>query len=617
MKKILFLFVATAFLMSCQNEDDIHQPDLPPAPTNGGIDFYDLKEFRVTLAGDDLKPDETGTWSIHSGMVDDKVSFNNVHDPKTIFNGLPGEEYKLLWQVKMGSKTTTDTVKVHFSPLKTEILDDSHEHYQTRLRLLAKSYDKGKWTVEGNYLQIIGQSHGGLWLPDEESAYITFYGFENTEYKITWTTWYGSKSASETIVFKSGEYQQDEALEDLGKLYSPSYFKRNEAGDVTELVMNGDGYGWMFSYEDQFPALKALKHLTKLELGGNLLEVFPSVISAHYHKLEYLNLSHAQFTSIADDFGNLVELDTLILSTLNVASLPESFGELTKLRFLDMSGMGLKSLPESFSNLTSLNYLNMELNQIEKLPEQIGNLKNLETFRGPVLSQNIPNSFSGLSNLEFCFFTVTSKPAALPVDFGRLANLETLWLSGDYRVLPESFSDLSNLKDLSIRYGSGVSSLPENFGNLVSLNRLNIVVRLKELPASFTDLASLKNLIIHGELDNLPSDIGKMANLEILSAGHVKLKAIPESIGQLKKLEELMLSTNEIASVPASIGNLSKLTLLNLSRNKITRFPPSIANLAYTLRYLGINGNDYPEEELKFLMDNLPNTTITTRQEGD
>lgn len=612
MKRISFLFIVAAIACSCHSKEDMSIQD-PPFITNAGNDFINVEDFSVTLNADELKPNEKGTWSIHSGMVDSKVYFNDKNHPRTVFHGLPGEVYKLIWELTNGKKSTADTVTVSFLPLQTEIVFHNLDFYETRLRLEGKMYEKGYWTIEGNYDHIRSLQRGGVVIPEQEFPYIMFYGFENTNNKITWTTSYGSKSVSATIEFMGGTYQQDEALEDLQILNDPSVYKRNENGDVTQIIMNGDRRAWMFSYLNKFPALKSLVHLNRLELQGNGLQIFPEVITSSYHKLKVLNLS-ANFTdSLPDNFGNLVNLDTLIMWGSKVKHIPNSFGNLKNLRYLELTGNYFTTLPESFSDLSSLNHLNIELNTIDKLPENFGNLKNLETFRGPTLLESIPNSFSNLEKLKFCFFYLQSSSAVLPEDFGRLTALETLWMHGNYLSIPNSFSNLKNLKDLEITRGSGIRQLPENFGELANLKSLRMTIRLENLPKSFSNLVNLNSMAFYGELKFLPTDIGKLKNLEWISVGHLKLQEIPESIGDLKYLKALNASTNNIPNIPASIGKLSHLTLLDVGRNKITHFPTTMVNLSNSLRELIIVENDYSDEEFEALKKMLPNTTITTR----
>ncbi|RIW12116.1 GTP-binding protein [Algoriphagus lacus] len=611
------LITSIAFLNSCQEIEEKPNDSKFPAPSHGGKDILDVKDFIVRLSADSLKPNEQGKWTIISGLKEDKVYFSDERDPKTFFHGMPGEEYLLLWELWKNNKKTEDTVKVSFTPLETEITESKADFHQTRIELHGKEYDRGKWTILGEYKNLVGMSTG-THKPEDEYPNIKVYGLENTTIKIVWTTWYGSKSASDTLEFNSGEYQQREALEALGILYEPYYYKENENGDVVEIAMLGDGRAWRFEDLEQFPELQALKHLKRLILPGNPLTKFPEVITKSYHKLTYLNLSHNKIQNLPDDIGNLKELDTLIINTVpNLGKLPESFGNLKKLKFLDLVDAGITHLPESFGELTSLNYVDLDVNSIEKLPENIGNLKNLKTFRGPYLSKSIPNSFSNLSALEFCFFKVNGPNAILPEDFGKLTNLHTLWLSGDYLKLPESFSNLSNLKDFSLGNTSGLREIPQNFGNLKQLERLFLTLNLTTLPESFGNLSSLKFLTLSGEIHFLPQSFGGLKNLEAFSANECKLKELPESIGQLSKLKEIMMVYNHLTEIPASIGNLTQLQTLVLGRNRITKFPDSLSKLANTLKILAINGNNYPPSEGEKVKAMLPHTQIIMYLEGD
>ena len=384
MKKELLLVAVTILLFSCQSEEDMNKI-APPLPINGGTDFFDVNDFMVQLNADALKSTEKGTWSIFSGEIDDKVSIENLTDPKTIFHGLPGEEYKLLWEVQSGYNWTRDTVTITFAPLKTEILEMSDDYFQTRIMLRATNYDRGEWTVEGDYHHIRGLGSGGVYIPeDHKHPNILFYALEHTTAKITWTTWYGSKSASASVEYTSTEYHQKEALLELQILGEYYHYKENENGDVVELFLAGDKRAWIFEDMEQFPELQGLRHLERLVLSGNPIYKFPQVVTT-YSKLKYLALISNYFTDVPEEIGNLTELDTLILSNNPITSLPDNIGDLKKIRFLDLTSINLSSLPASFSDLSSLNYLSLELSTIDKLPENFGNLQNLETFRGPTL----------------------------------------------------------------------------------------------------------------------------------------------------------------------------------------------------------------------------------------
>jgi hypothetical protein len=282
MKNYLLLIIGIFFLVSCQTKED-QEPVVPPYVINGGEDFLNVNRFSIQLNADSLKLSESGLWTILSGLAEDKVYFEDPKNPKSIFHGLPGEKYQLLWEVSNGKKSSSDTVTVTFAPLETEITVVSGSSYQTRIMLNGKTYDKGLWTINGDIHHLRGLSNQGF--DDEKDPNVLIYGLENKTVEITWTTWYGSKSASATVEFSSGEYQQLEALQELGIWDNKYYYKENENGDVVEITMLGIGRAWIFSDLEQFPELQALKHLEKLVLPGNPIYEFPEVITKSYHKL--------------------------------------------------------------------------------------------------------------------------------------------------------------------------------------------------------------------------------------------------------------------------------------------------------------------------------------------
>lgn len=586
MKKSILLFISIVILVSCQKDDEnIEIKNDLNIPVN---EILNAEEFKIKLNAEIINPNETGIWEIQSGLIDEKVYLEDKNDPHSIFHGLPGEKYTLIWKSNISGKIIK-TISVTFPPLKVEIKNLSLSFYKTRLLLEATNYEKGKWTVEGgNYQYIMNQIHGGYVIPEDESPYIKFLGFENTSYKITWTTWYGSKSASATIEFNSGTFQQDEALEDLQVLYDYPQYEKDNNGNVISLNLTGDGRGWLIG--GSYASVQALTHLKKLNLSGDGFEDFPEVIATKYLDLEVLDFSGNAIRALPYNIGNLKKLDTLKIWNNQYGSklidLPSSFGGLTKLRYLDLSFMGIKVLPDSFSDLTNLNFLNLEGNEeIKELPENIGNLKNLETLRGPGLMKNIPNSFSNLKKLKFCFFYINTATAQLPNDFGKLENLETLWLYGKYHSLPNSFANLINLKNLVIK--GGLTALPTNFGNLIKLEKLDIQGEFTTLPSSFCDLKNLKEIQLYGKLDYLPAKIGDLKNLEYLIVSGLNLKEIPDSF-----------------------GNLPKILKADFGFNNINHFPSSMSNLSGTLRYLTIRGNNYSDEEFNLLVKMLPTTTI-------
>jgi Leucine-rich repeat (LRR) protein len=614
MKKVALILIAISLIVSCKK--DVVNPKIDKPIIDAGNNISNINKFEIQLNASEINSDEKGVWTVASGLIDDKVYFENKSDPKTIFHGLPGEEYKLVWTVTLNKEIANDTITVSFAPLQTQIINYSPDFYKTRLLLYAKVFDKGTWTFEGNYHHIRNASFGGVILPDLQSPFIFFYGRENSYCKLTWTTWYGSKSASVSLEFNSGQYQQDEALEDLGILRYPSYYEKDENGNVISIDLGGDWYGGRFEYLQEYPAIPALVHLKKLNLRADGFYKFPEVIADNFKQLEYLNFEDNAISSLPENIGNLINLDTLILrfnqDNKVLSSLPESFGQLTSLRYLDLQGMEINNLPESFSNLVNLKYLNLYDNFINNLPENFGNLKSLETFYGPTLKKNIPNSFSKLEKLKNFEIFIYSGEAILPDDFGQLKKLENLCLYGEFHQLPASFGDLTNLKKLEITNGSELSQLPENFGNLSNLEEVKIAGNFTSLPSTFSNLSNLKYLTLFGFLEYLPNDIGNLKKLEALTIDGMNLKEIPESFGNLESLKYFSAYSNHISVIPESFGNLSSIYELNLGNNNISHFPASMSNLSNTLSKFYIYGNTYSKEELNNLRLMLPFTRIYT-----
>ncbi|MBF4465807.1 GTP-binding protein [Flavobacterium sp. LC2016-12] len=607
--------LALIFLLcfaSCQKDDDIQ--DIKYV-TDAGTDALNIEEFKVQLNASELKSDEKGIWIIESGLIDEQVFIENKDNPKAVFHGLPGEKYKLIWKVTNSKSTALDTIAVSFNTLKIEIENLSPSFYKTRLHLQVKNQIKGKWTVEGKYVNIWNQNFGGTSIPDEESPNIKFFGLENTPYKLTWTTKYGSKSFSKTFEFNSGVFQQEEALEDLALLGDWSRVKKDNENNVISIHLGGDGYAWRFGAMDKYPALQSLTHLKKLTLYGDGFYTFPEVIANKYLDLEVLDFSGNAISKLPENIGNLKKLDSLTIYNNQdnklLPELPASFGNLTNLSYLKLSGMGLTTLPESFSNLRKLQFLDLEGNFLDKLPTNFGNLVMLNTFRGPNIVQNVPASFSKLISLKFCFFFSSNANPSLPGDFGKLVNLETLTLYGKYKTLPKSFTSLKNLKQFQISGGSLLTSLPDDFGALTSLETLIINGVPSNLPASFSNLKNLKNLQLTGSLQNLPVKIGDLKKLEYLAVDGMQIKEIPESFGGLTSLKFFNAASNQITVIPASFGNLTSILTIDLSYNKIAEFPNSLSNLSNTLYDFTIRGNNFREDELKKLQKLLPKTRIT------
>jgi Leucine-rich repeat (LRR) protein len=129
---------------------------------------------------------------------------------------------------------------------------------------------------------------------------------------------------------------------------------------------------------------------------------------------------------------------------------------------------------------------------------------------------------------------------------------------------------------------------------------------LQELPPEIFKSKQLQILVLNGNvLATLPSEIGELTNLKVLELSNNQLTSLPNEIGQLKNLTTLHLMNNQLTGLPPEIGELKNLTELDLINNRLNTLPKEIVQLN-NLRSLSLTGNlltSLPQEigELKNL----------------
>ena len=361
---------------------------------DAGNDIGNTDNFSVTLNAKSLSSGESGEWVIKSGFTDEKVFFEDNTSPVTKFHGLPGQKYVLVWKVLHNGKYYEDCMNVSFKPIIVRISAEESDKYSTRIRLTADNTYGGKWTTPAGNLERVEYVSGPS---------IKIYGRENDFFIAKWTVTYGSVSFSDSITFRTGSYNEYEALEDLGlTAESPGGSYVLENSHVVEINFGGDGRGWIFTQFSYYPALRSLKYLRRLNLFGDGINSFPEVITSYYKDLTYLNLAGNYINQLPSDIGNLSKLETLILNNQQgsnqITSLPESFCDLVNLKFLELSSNNISELPVNFGNLTKLESLYLWNSLLNSLPTSFGNLISLKYFYGAVKT-NLPESFSQLINL--------------------------------------------------------------------------------------------------------------------------------------------------------------------------------------------------------------------------
>lgn len=608
-----FSFVLILCFNSCKKENE-KEVIVIKYKTSAGNDISNIEGIRVKLSADTLKKDESGKWSILKGLVDNLVYFEDDKSPTTLFYGLPGQSYSLIWEVSnTEKKQARDTVNVSFKPLLVKIEVEKQENYSTRFFLIDVGGNKGIWILSGGYLRNY---------VDNGYSNIKIYGKENSTITAVRKVSYGSVSFSDTIKLKTGEYTEYEALEDFQALSRP-YYCTVENGHVTAVHLVGEGIGWVFGDFEYFPALKALKYLESLVISCSGLSKFSSEIPKYYKNLKVIRFDGNFLDEIPENIGELKNLELLDVSGQDaghrITRIPNSICQLKKLReFYYSFGNLTNTLPDSIGNLTDLKIFDIFGCSLESLPESFGNLKSLKRFWVSEIRSNIPESFCNLENLEdFSMTMYSSHMTNLPASFGKLKRLKTLTLRGasDILTLPDSFGDLDSLQTLI--WSGSIKKLPDSFGNLKNIGIIEIQGELGTLPESFSNLKTLKDLIIgspqkhsnftlpdnfdgltsldelrleHVTTPKLPISIGNLKSLISLEIFDCGLETVPASIVNLQSLKKLKLIMNNLTSIPSDIGKLQNLELLNVSTNKLDSLPASVRDLNH-LYNLDISAN--------------------------
>ncbi len=122
-------------------------------------------------------------------------------------------------------------------------------------------------------------------------------------------------------------------------------------------------------------------------------------------KLQSLNLSNNQLTSVPKELGNLSKLKTLILSVNNLPSIPKELGNLSKLTHLELHHNRLTSIPKELGNLSKLTYLNLGGNYLTSIPKELGKLSKLTALSlivnkfTPTQKEKLRKTFNYVQNL--------------------------------------------------------------------------------------------------------------------------------------------------------------------------------------------------------------------------
>lgn len=401
-------------------------------------------------------------------------------------------------------------------------------------------------------------------------------------------------------------------------------------------------------------SLMALQNLRALDVSANGYlydsEVFKVLKGM---SVETLDFSSSGLFGIDPNIGEVASLKRLDFSKNDIKELPATFASL-KIQSLDMSEnlkidsikffnqlksqtaltelnlarCELSALPSSIGSLTTLEVLNLQGNQIGSLPLSIGNLKKLKSLdlgmEGIGLRMNqissLPSSFSGLTSLERLDLS-GNKLASLPQDFSQLSSLRYLDLNfNTLEDFPSPIVKLTKLTYLNLN-GNNIINLPTNLGDLNQLEELRLDnnffnrfnKKIKTIPTSIGNIKPLRVLTLRDNVvEELPASIGNLTNLVYLDLRDNLLATLPVEICALKKLQYLDLKANEIATLPVCMKELTAIEDLNLSFNLSLKVANvlEVVNPMSNLRFLELSYNNYKKEYLADFLSQHPNCKV-------
>ena len=355
--------------------------------------------------------------------------------------------------------------------------------------------------------------------------------------------------------------------------------------------------------------LSKLSNLEVLRLGNNNLtgEIPPEL--SNLHNLAILDLGGNQLTGeIPQELSKLSNLEVLSLSNNYLTGeIPRGLGNHPNLAIaiLDLGGNQLTGeIPHGFINLITLSVLDLSRNQLTgKIPYEIDRLIFLEEayLGGNRFTGCIPASLLRINNLgldgldlPFCNDIDTElsaqrngflTPTNTPVSNNLLCNKDLLVDDPDNHDLLSDCETLLEIRDKLA--GDGELNWSKNL-EIQSWDGVVIHGSPPRIIALYLD--GYDGYSLNGEI---PPELGKLSNLEVLSLGSNNLNGeIPPELSRLSSLELLGLSNNQLTGeIPAEFDKLVSLVEAYLGGNRFTGCIPDSLQHIDNIR---VDGLDLP-----------------------
>ncbi|XP_076458808.1 protein flightless-1 homolog isoform X1 [Babylonia areolata] len=330
-------------------------------------------------------------------------------------------------------------------------------------------------------------------------------------------------------------------------------------------------------FKETFPAqVQEMTGLRWLRLSNTDLQAMPTALGK-LNKLEDLTLVHNSLQSLGKDLPQLPSLHMVNCryNKLTDAGVPQQLFALSDLSIVDLSHNNLKEVPPELENARSVLVLNLSHNEIEMIPNQL---------------------FINLTDIVFVDFS-NNNLEMLPPQMRRLTSLQTLILNNNplihaqLRQLPV----LTALQTLHMRNTQRtLNNFPTGLDTLTNLQDVDLSENaLPRVPEALYKLGSLKRLnLSDNEITELSLMIDVWVNLETLNLSRNKLAALPVSIHKLASLRKLYVNCNQLdfEGIPANIGKLHDLEIFSAAKNNLEMIPEGLCRCG-KLKKLILNNN--------------------------
>ena len=148
-------------------------------------------------------------------------------------------------------------------------------------------------------------------------------------------------------------------------------------------------------------------------------------------------------------------------------------------------------------------------------------------------------------------------------------------------------------------WSANLKEVPQEVFKFRNLQVLNLNFnQIKSLPSQLTQLKYLQEIRLgHNQLSTYPKGLDKLRYLRILDLHGNQLKSIPAAIGRLKNLEELYLHENQLTVVHTNWQHLKNLRFVNLAENQLNDLPISTNHQLKQLKMLILVENKIDKEK--------------------